>query len=64
MINMSAKYNEVEPQRFSLYRVHKLISIYNDCVLDLWPLTSKINRVHPSTMAHMSGKCDEEAHTV
>ena len=49
-------------QRFSLYRVHKLISIYVNCDLNLWPLTSKINMVHSLTMANMSGKFDEEAH--
>ena len=30
--------------------------------LQLWPVTSKINRVHPLTMADMSAKFDEEAH--
>ena len=49
-------------QRFSLYRFHKLISIYVNCDLNLWPLTSKINMVHSLTMANMSGKFDEEAH--
>ena len=44
----------------SPYRVHKLISIYVhvNCELDLWPLTYKINRVHPLTVA----KFDVEAH--
>ena len=45
---------------FSLYRVHKLISIYVHCDLDL--LTSKIHRVHPLTMANMSAKSYQEAH--
>ena len=49
-------------QRFSLYHVHKLISIYVHCDLDLWPLTSKINRVHPFTMANMSAKFDQGTH--
>ena len=30
--------------------------------LDLWPLNSKINRVHPLTMPNMSAKFDQEAH--
>ena len=42
-------------------RVHKLISIYVHCDLDLWPLTYKINRAHPLTMANMSAKFDQEA---
>ena len=29
---------------------------------DLWPLSSKINRVHPLTMANMYTKFDQEAH--
>ena len=49
-------------KRFSRYRVHKLISIYVHCDLDLWPLTSKINRVHPLTMVNMSAKFDKEIH--
>ena len=49
-------------QRLSFYHVHKLISIYVHCDLDLWPLTSKINRVHPLTMANMCAKFDQEAH--
>ena len=48
--------------QFSSYSVHKLISIYVHCDLDLWPLTSKINRVHPLTIANMSTKFDQEAH--
>ena len=37
-----------------------LISIYVHCDLDLWHLTSKINRVHPLIMVNMSTKFDEE----
>ena len=58
---MSAKFDE-EAQRFSLYLVYKLISIFVYCDLDLWPLTSKLSRVHPLTMANMYVKFDEEAH--
>ena len=49
-------------QRYSRYRVHNIISIYVHCDLDLWPLTSKINRVHPLTMVNMSAKFDKEIH--
>ena len=53
-----------EPQQrcagISLYCVHKLISIDVHCDLDLWPLTSKINRVHPLIMVNMSSKFDKE----
>ena len=47
-------------QRLSLYCVHKLISIDVQCDLDLWPLTSKINRVHPLITVNMSCKFDKE----
>ena len=36
--------------------------IYVNCDLDLWPLTSKIDRVRPLTMANMFAKFDEEEH--
>ena len=49
-------------QWFCHYGVHKLISIYVHCDLDLWPLTFKINRVHPLTMVNMSAKFDKEIH--
>ena len=42
------------------YCVHKVISIYVHCDLDLWPLTSKINRVYPLIMVNMSAKFDKE----
>ena len=38
-VNMSAKFDE-EAHRFSLYGVHKLISIYVHYDLDLWPSIS------------------------
>ena len=50
-------------QSFSLYHDHKLISLYVHCDLELWPVTSKINRVYSHTMANMSAKFDEEAHS-
>ena len=43
-----------------LYCVHKLISIYGLCDLDLWHLTSKINGIHPLIMVNMSAKFDKE----
>ena len=49
-------------QRSSLYYVHKLISIYVHCDLDLWPLTSKINSFHPHIILNMSAKYDKEIH--
>ena len=42
--NMSAKFDQEAHNGLVLYRVHKLISIYVHCDLDLWPLTFKINR--------------------
>ena len=60
MVNMSVKFDKEIHNGLSLYCVHKLISIYVHCDLDLWPLTSKINRVHPLTMVNMSAKFDKE----
>ena len=41
-------------------RTPHLSMIYVHCDLDLWPLTSKINRVHPLIMVDMSAKFDKE----
>ena len=60
MVNMSAKFDNEKTQQLSLYHVHNLISIYVHCDLDLWPLTSKTNRVHPLNMVNMSTKFDKE----
>ena len=60
MANMSAKFDE-EAHNGLVYRVHKLISIHVNCDLDLCPLTSKTNRVHPLVLVNMSAKFDEEA---
>ena len=56
MVNMPAKLS------LYMYSVHNLISIHLqvNCELDLWPLTCKINRVHPLTVANMSAKFDEK----
>ena len=58
MANMSAKFDE---------KAHNgLVSIVFTslfpCVLWPWPLTSKINMVHPLTMAYLYAKYDGEAH--
>ena len=60
MVNMSAKFDKKNTQRFSFYPVYKLISIYVHFDLDLWPLTSIINRVHPLIIVNMSEKFDIE----
>ena len=63
MVNNSGKFDEeIHNGLVDLYHVHKFISIYVHCDLDLWPLTSKINRVHPLTLANMSAKFNGEAH--
>ena len=43
-------------------KVSRTLSIYVNCDLDLWPVTSKINRVHPLIIVNMSAKFDEKAH--
>ena len=64
MANMSAQFYEEARNGLVSKCVHKLISIYVYCDLDLWPLTSKINRIHHLNMVtcNMSAKLDEEAH--
>ena len=59
---MFAKSDKEIHNGLSLYCIHKLISIDVHCDLDLWPLTFKINRVHPLITVNMSAKFDEEAH--
>ena len=56
---MSAKFDE-EAHNGLVYPVHKLISIYIHCDLQLWPVTSKINRVYSLTMVNMSAKFDDQ----
>ena len=53
----------------SLMKKHTMVSslsclpaYFHICLLRPWPLTSKINWVHPLTMANMYSKFDEEAH--
>ena len=59
--SLNHAYTTTNTQRFSLYRVHNFITIHVYCDLDPQPLTSKINGIHPLTMASMSAKFDEEA---
>ena len=49
-------------QQFSIYRVHKLISIYVPSDLDLWPPKSIGFKF--LTMANMSAKFDKEIQNV
>ena len=60
MVNMFAKSDKENPQRLSLYCVHKLISIDVHCYLDIWPLTPKIKTVHPLITVNMFAKSDKE----
>ena len=64
MVNISAKSDE-EIQNGLVSIVFRSLSPYMSIVtLTFWPLTSKINRVHPLSMANMSAKFDQEAHNV
>ena len=59
MGNMSAKFDEEAHNGlvciwFTAY--------FHTCPLWPWPLTSKINRVHPLTRVNISAKFDEEIH--
>ena len=60
-VNMPVKFDE-EAHNVRLYHVHKLISIYVNSDLDLWPLTFKINRVHSLVIVNMSAKFDKDVH--
>ena len=60
MANMSAKFDEAHKGLVSIMFTKLFTYVYYD--LDLWPLTSKTNRVHPLTIANTSAKFDEEAH--
>ena len=63
MVNMSAKFDqEVHNGLVAIVFTSSFPYISIDCDLDLWPLTSKINRVHPLTMVNMSAKSDKEIH--
>ena len=47
--------------RFWSGYLHQPKKYYNDSLsdLDLWPVTSKINRVHPLVIVNMTAKFDE-----
>ena len=58
MVNMSAKFDkEIHNGLVSCSHAY-----FHICPLWPWPLTFKINRVHPLTMPNMSAKFDQEAH--
>ena len=59
MVNMCAKFNE-EAQN-GLVCV-SFTAYFHTCPLWPWPLTSKMNRVHPLTMINISAKFDAEIH--
>ena len=61
MAKMSAKFDEKAHNGLASIVFTSLFP-YVYCDLDLWPLTSKINRVHPLTMANLYAKYDGEAH--
>ena len=56
---MSVKFDEEGHNGFVCIR---FTAYYHACPLWPWPLTSKINRVHPLTMVNMSAKFYKEAH--
>ena len=59
MINMSAKFDEEAHNGLVSIR---FTDYFHICPLWPWPLTSKINRVHPLTKVNISAKFDEEIH--
>ena len=59
MANMSAKFDE-EAHNGLVCIVFTSLSLCVNCDLDLWPLASKINRVHPLVIVNMSAKFDED----
>ena len=62
MVNISAKFDE-EIHNGVVSIVFTSLSPYMSIVtLTFLPLTSKIYRVHPLTMANMSAKSDRQAH--
>ena len=61
MVNMSGKFY-VEAHEGLVSIMFTSLFPYVYCDLDLWALTSKMDRVHPLTMANMYAKFDEEAH--
>ena len=60
MVTMSANFDE-EAYNGWVSIVFKRLFPYISIDLDLWPLTSKINRVDRLTVTNMSAKFDEKA---
>ena len=62
---MSAKFDEETHNglvSIMFTRLSPYVSIVT-LTFDLWPLTSKIDRVNPLTLANMPTKFDEDAHS-
>ena len=61
-IQRSGKFQfiNIPTQSVASPRTPHLSMIYVHCDLDLWPLTSKINRVHPLIMVNLSAKFDKK----
>ena len=59
IVNRHTKFEDAHNRQS---HVHNAISMYVQSDLDLWSLTSKIDRVHPLTMVNMSAKFDNDAH--
>ena len=59
MANMSAKFDQ-EANNSLVAIVLTSLFPYIICPLRPWPLTSKINRVHPLMMVNMSAKFEKE----
>ena len=61
MVNMSAKFDEEAHNGlvYTLFTSVHCISIYVHCVLDLWPVTSEINKVYSLVIENKSAKFDE-----
>ena len=62
MVNISAKFDEEIHNGLASILFTSLFPYMSIVTLTFWPLTSKIYRVHPLTMANMSAKFDQEAH--
>ena len=59
MVNMSAKF--IEEVHNGLVCIG-FTAYFHTCPLWPWPLTSKINRVHPLTIVNITANFDEEIH--
>ena len=59
MANMSAKFDKEAHNGLVCIG---FTAFFHTCPLWPWPLTSKINRVHPLTMVNIPAKFDKEIH--